>query len=158
MSNVRYLRRKQAGEYLQSKFGFGSPRTLAKLATVGGGPAYFKAGAKTVVYEPAALDAWAEFSNRRGVSQHIRLFAPSSVINQSGRFSSDAERGPSQGAPCSETQWIRITAFDEGTQAELLRLDDGDAIAVQGPLKASPRNPPPRHHKHQGPMPDGRQM
>lgn len=60
MSNVRYLRRKQAGEYLQSKFGFGSPRTLAKLATVGGGPAYFKAGAKTVVYEPAALDAWAE--------------------------------------------------------------------------------------------------
>jgi single-stranded DNA-binding protein len=33
-------------------------------------------------------------------------------------------------------QWVRVTVFSETAQAELLRLDDGDAVAVQGPLKA----------------------
>jgi single-stranded DNA-binding protein len=33
------------------------------------------------------------------------------------------------------TQWVRVTAFSEGAQTALLRLADGDAIAVQGPLK-----------------------
>jgi hypothetical protein len=33
-------------------------------------------------------------------------------------------------------QFVRATAFSESVQAELLRLQDGDAVAVQGPLKA----------------------
>lgn len=53
-----YLRRVEAGEYLKAKYGFGSFRTLAKLASVGGGPEFHKAGA-VVLYTVEALDAWA---------------------------------------------------------------------------------------------------
>ena len=56
--NPQYLRRKFAGEYLQNKFGFGSEKTLAKLACVGGGPAFRKAGV-AVLYEVDELDRWA---------------------------------------------------------------------------------------------------
>ncbi|WP_036282325.1 hypothetical protein [Methylocystis sp. ATCC 49242] len=58
MVTQQFLRRKQAGEYLKSKYGFGSEKTLAKLATVGGGPLFRKAG-KAVLYEIDLLDAWA---------------------------------------------------------------------------------------------------
>jgi hypothetical protein len=58
MHPAQYLRRKQAGEYLKSCYGHGSPRTLAKLATLGGGPIYRKFG-RIVVYDPADLDSWA---------------------------------------------------------------------------------------------------
>lgn len=53
-----FLRRKQAGAYLKSKFGFGSSATLAKLATVGGGPEYQLAG-RLPLYTTEALDIWA---------------------------------------------------------------------------------------------------
>jgi single-stranded DNA-binding protein len=33
------------------------------------------------------------------------------------------------------SQFWRVTAFSETTQAELMRLGDGDAVSVQGPLK-----------------------
>jgi single-stranded DNA-binding protein len=33
------------------------------------------------------------------------------------------------------SSFVRIAAFSETVQAELMRLADGDAIAVQGPLK-----------------------
>jgi hypothetical protein len=56
--NPTYLRRKDAGEYLKAKYGFGSKKTLAKLACLGGGPEFRKAG-PAALYEPAALDAWA---------------------------------------------------------------------------------------------------
>lgn len=55
---AQYLRRKQAGEYLKAKFGFGSEKTLGKLATVGGGPIFRKA-ANAAIYKPEDLDAWA---------------------------------------------------------------------------------------------------
>jgi hypothetical protein len=58
MHPAQYLRRKQAGEYLKSRYGFGSEKTLAKLASVGGGPEFRKAGV-AAVYEPAKLDEWA---------------------------------------------------------------------------------------------------
>jgi single-stranded DNA-binding protein len=35
-----------------------------------------------------------------------------------------------------ESQWWKVLAFSESVQAELLRLQDGDAISVQGTLKA----------------------
>jgi single-stranded DNA-binding protein len=33
------------------------------------------------------------------------------------------------------SQFWRVTAFSESAQAELMRLVDGDAVSVQGPLK-----------------------
>jgi hypothetical protein len=58
MHPAQYLRRKQAGIYLKEKFGFGSEKTLAKLASVGGGPIFRKAGT-AALYEEEHLDAWA---------------------------------------------------------------------------------------------------
>jgi hypothetical protein len=58
MHPAQYLRRKQAAEYLRSKYGHGAERTLAKLASLGGGPIYRKFG-RIVVYDSADLDAWA---------------------------------------------------------------------------------------------------
>jgi single-stranded DNA-binding protein len=34
------------------------------------------------------------------------------------------------------SQFWRITAFTESVQSELMRLGEGDAVSVQGPLKA----------------------
>lgn len=53
-----FLRRKAAGDYLSEKFGFCSAKALGKLATVGGGPRFHKAG-RAVVYKKSDLDAWA---------------------------------------------------------------------------------------------------
>ena len=53
-----FLRRKDAAAYLRSKYGFCSTGTLAKYATVGGGPEYQYLGALPV-YTQAALDSWA---------------------------------------------------------------------------------------------------
>jgi hypothetical protein len=54
----QFLRRKAAGEYLKTKYGFGSEKTLAKLASVGGGPTFRKA-TNAAIYAPDDLDAWA---------------------------------------------------------------------------------------------------
>ena len=57
-SENTFLDRKQASAYLQAKYRVGAVGTLAKAATVGGGPAYRKIG-KRVVYTRDDLDAWA---------------------------------------------------------------------------------------------------
>ena len=43
MPPAQFLRRRAAGEYLKQKYGFGSEKTLAKLACLGGGPEFRKA-------------------------------------------------------------------------------------------------------------------
>jgi len=54
------LRRTQAAEYIVANFGFPlSPKTLAKLAVVGGGPPFKRAG-RFPLYDADHLDAWAE--------------------------------------------------------------------------------------------------
>lgn len=56
---MRYLRRADAASYVQTSYGFPcSPQWLAKLAVVGGGPLFHKAG-RTPLYAPSDLDAWA---------------------------------------------------------------------------------------------------
>jgi single-stranded DNA-binding protein len=40
-----------------------------------------------------------------------------------------------RGKEGESSQFLRITAFSESVQAELLRLQDGDALSVQGALK-----------------------
>jgi hypothetical protein len=59
MHLAQFLRRRAAGRYLKEKYGFGSEKTLAKLACLGGGPEFRKAG-DAVLYEPAKLDEWAQ--------------------------------------------------------------------------------------------------
>lgn len=55
-----YLRRAAAAEYIREKWGFPcSSKWLAKLAVIGGGPIFRKAG-RFPMYTPADLDAWAE--------------------------------------------------------------------------------------------------
>jgi hypothetical protein len=58
-SYVKYLRRHDAADYLKRKYGFGARATLAKLATVGGGPKFRKFG-RITLYTEEMLDAWAE--------------------------------------------------------------------------------------------------
>ena len=57
-SEEQFLRRRQAADYLQSKYGFGAMATLAKGAVTGDTPCYRKAG-KMVLYTKASLDEWA---------------------------------------------------------------------------------------------------
>lgn len=55
-----FLMRIDAARHVRNKWGLPcSPRWLAKLAVVGGGPLYRKAG-KTPLYAPADLDSWAQ--------------------------------------------------------------------------------------------------
>jgi hypothetical protein len=65
-----YLRRPEAALYLKERYGAGSPRTLAKLATIGGGPIYTKLG-QIVLYRPADLDEWARSRMRRQLSTAV---------------------------------------------------------------------------------------
>ncbi len=58
MQPSRFMRRKDAAQYLREKFGVGSPATLAKLATLGGGPIFRKNG-RIPVYLAEDLDRWA---------------------------------------------------------------------------------------------------
>ena len=56
---LAFMRRQQAGDYLFRRYGFCSPRTLAKLACITtAGPPFRKVG-RMVLYDPADLDEWA---------------------------------------------------------------------------------------------------
>lgn len=62
MTKSPYLSRQEASAYFRENYGepcFISPKTLAKLAVVGGGPAFYKFG-RRVGYTTASLDAWAK--------------------------------------------------------------------------------------------------
>ena len=57
---AKYLRRADAARYVRSTWGIPcSPKWLAKLAVVGGGPLFRKAG-RFPIYSPGDLDEWAE--------------------------------------------------------------------------------------------------
>jgi hypothetical protein len=65
--DIRFLRRLEAAHYVQTTYGFPCSRQwLAKLAVVGGGPVYRKAG-RTPIYAPSDLDTWA--ASRIGAPQ-----------------------------------------------------------------------------------------
>jgi hypothetical protein len=55
-----YLRPEPAAEFLRARIGQGSPKTLAKLRTIGGGPPFRKVGSRWIVYEVAGLIEWAD--------------------------------------------------------------------------------------------------
>jgi hypothetical protein len=54
-----FLNRKRAGQHLLENYGFGSENTLAKIACLGGGPLFRKAG-RRVLYKIEDLDQWAQ--------------------------------------------------------------------------------------------------
>jgi hypothetical protein len=57
--SVVFLRRIVAAQYIQDRYGLRcSKQTLAKLATMGGGPIFRSAG-RTPLYAPKDLDEWA---------------------------------------------------------------------------------------------------
>lgn len=55
----KYLTRQEAAQYLTERGLRISHRTLAKFASQGGGPTYYKFGFRTL-YQPDELMAWAE--------------------------------------------------------------------------------------------------
>jgi hypothetical protein len=60
MNSSKYLRRADAAAYVRDIWGLRcSRRWLAKLAVVGGGPIYCKAG-RTPLYTTNDLDQWAK--------------------------------------------------------------------------------------------------
>ena len=60
ISQLHFLRREQAAAYVQSTYGFPCSRQwLARLAVIGGGPAFRKAS-RFPLYTKADLDAWAK--------------------------------------------------------------------------------------------------
>jgi hypothetical protein len=54
----RFRRRSEAAEYISDKYFPCRPKTLAKLAVIGGGPKFRKAG-RFPIYEDSNLDEWA---------------------------------------------------------------------------------------------------
>jgi hypothetical protein len=76
------LRRKAASAYLLEKFGIErAPGTLAKLATLGGGPVFHRVG-RIPVYATDDLDAWAMSlisEPMRSTSEHRTAKAPGVV-------------------------------------------------------------------------------
>lgn len=56
---AQMLRRHQASSYLKNRWGISrTPKTLAKLAVIGGGPRYYRDG-RFPIYPTSELDAWA---------------------------------------------------------------------------------------------------
>jgi hypothetical protein len=78
-SSPQYHLRKAAAAYVTRKFFPCSPKTLAKLAVVGGGPAYRKAG-RFPLYSELGLNEWAE--SRIGPSVHSSSEARSLSSNR----------------------------------------------------------------------------
>ena len=59
-ANLFFLRRAAAAAYVRQKYGFPCSRQwLAKLAVLGGGPVFRKAG-RFPIYKPTDLDTWAQ--------------------------------------------------------------------------------------------------
>ncbi len=63
----RHMTRVEIARYISDHWFPCSPRTLAKLAVVGGGPPFRKAG-RVPLYSPASADAWA--ANKIGPLVH----------------------------------------------------------------------------------------
>ena len=68
-----YLRRDRAAEYLLDRYGAYTSETLAKLASIGGGPRFRKMG-RFPVYTRDDLDAWANGRMSPPVSSTAELY------------------------------------------------------------------------------------
>ena len=90
----RLYNRNEASEYLLHHFGIHAmPGTLAKYASLGGGPAFRKAG-RFPVYEEADLDAWAvaRLSKRVRSTSELAVRMVHSTDKKAGPRSQAVER------------------------------------------------------------------
>src|SRR5262249_2573781 len=88
---LRLLRRTEAAEHIQQKWGYPcSPRTLAKYAVTGGGPPFRKAG-RYALYHPDDLDGWVGRKLSNAVTSTSELSNRQSV-RELGRTAGDAGR------------------------------------------------------------------
>jgi len=72
---VRLLRRWEAAQHVADTWGIPlSPKTLAKLAVIGGGPMFRRAG-RIPLYYPSQLDDWARARISPAVSSTSELGA-----------------------------------------------------------------------------------
>ncbi len=77
----RPLRRREAAEFLTERGYTTAPTTLAKYASVGGGPAFFLYGRRPL-YTPTDLLAWAKARStepRRSTSHKGKVDAPAAA-------------------------------------------------------------------------------
>lgn len=75
ISKIRLLTRRETSDYLLAEWGISRTRkTLAKLATIGGGPAYRK-DARRCLYDPRDLDEWAQSTLSPKVSNTAELMS-----------------------------------------------------------------------------------
>lgn len=93
-----YLSRKEASTFLSALGLFIAPSTLAKLASVGGGPVFRRFG-RQVKYLPSELIAWAE-GRLSGPVQSTSQFA---VDEQEETPSDQDEENPSLALPPSDS-------------------------------------------------------
>jgi hypothetical protein len=76
LPRTRLLRRSEAANYVQERWGYPlSPKTLAKLAVVGGGPKFRKAS-RFPLYEVVWLDEWVRSKLSLPVSSTSDLSRP----------------------------------------------------------------------------------
>lgn len=93
MSKDVYLSRKEASTFLSALGLFIAPSTLAKYATVGGGPEFRRFG-RQVKYLPSDLVAWAE-GRLSGPVQSTSQFA----VDEQEETPSDQDEEPSLAVP-----------------------------------------------------------
>ena len=87
---VRRLRRVEASNYLLETWGMSrTPKTLSKLAVIGGGPRFRRDG-RIPLYETAALDEWARAQLSKSVHSTAELRTTTEVRLRSARSMSSA--------------------------------------------------------------------
>jgi hypothetical protein len=77
MEERKFLTRRQASQYISTRYFPCAAATLARLAVTGGGPIFRKAGTLMVIYEAHRLDEWArqrisdEFQTSTSVGRNL---------------------------------------------------------------------------------------
>ena len=110
-----YRCRREASEYLRNRFGIScAPSTLAKFATLGGGPKFVHAG-RYPLYPETELDAWAlsRISPLKASTSDAAFIEPDAPQKKIGRQIASARKR--RGPPASP--WPRPTTARFGLRS-----------------------------------------
>jgi hypothetical protein len=130
MHPAQYWRRRKSAEYLKDIHGHGSERTLAKLATIGGGPEIIYSG-RIPLYTQESLDKWAlsklsapvrSTSERPAQSRapdcaEVVEVEPEAVSERDHQNDATKKRGRPAGAKPISATLDRIEAAEAGREA-----------------------------------------
>jgi len=90
MRNQRFLRRKAASAYMHETHGVDrAPGTLAKLAVIGGGPVFRRAG-RVPLYSTDDLDEWVASILSPPVRSTSELASAPGIASAESKLNSDA--------------------------------------------------------------------